>query len=119
MVAKNSPASPAQDRQLVITRVFDAPRELVFKAWTDPEHLERWYAPKGCTTTIRKLEFRRGGVFHHCIRNPRVGDCWCKGAYREIVVPERIVYTLAITDEKETLSSPWMSGWTPTGREKR
>lgn len=103
---RDSTVEDTSGQEVVITRVFDAPRELVFEAWTDPEHLMRWFAPKGCTTHFSKMEFRQGGVFHSCIRNPRVHDCWCKGVYREIVVPERIVYTLAVSDENGNSVEP-------------
>ena len=81
-----------------IERVFDAPRELVFDAWTKVEHLLQWYAPHGCTVRIVELDARPGGRFHFCIHNPSFGDCWCVGVYREVVRPERIVYTLATAD---------------------
>jgi uncharacterized protein YndB with AHSA1/START domain len=103
---RDSTVGDPSRQEVVITRDFDAPRELVFKAWSDPEHLMRWFAPKGCTTHFSKMDFRQGGVFHSCIRNPRVHDCWCKGVYREIVVPERIVYTLAVSDENGNLVEP-------------
>jgi uncharacterized protein YndB with AHSA1/START domain len=89
----------ASGPEIHITRVFDAPRELVFRAWTDREHLLRWHAPRGCSLVIRELDFRPGGVFHYAIQIADGRECWCKGVYREIVEPERIVYTLARTDE--------------------
>jgi uncharacterized protein YndB with AHSA1/START domain len=89
--------SPAPDRTVVISRVFDAPRELVFEAWTTPEYLLRWFAPHGCSFHIERIDVRPGGGFHSCIRDGAF-ECWCVGAYREIVRPERLVYTLAIAD---------------------
>jgi uncharacterized protein YndB with AHSA1/START domain len=97
---------PNSDREVLITRLFDSPRELVFAAWTDPEHLEHWYAPNGCTIHFAKLDLRQGGRFHSCIRSPDGHECWCVGVYREIVVPERIVYTLAIADEQGNRVEP-------------
>jgi uncharacterized protein YndB with AHSA1/START domain len=99
MAARSDSAVESAARDVVITRVFDAPRELVFKAWTDREHLSRWYAPRGCTITFRTLDVREGGVFHSCIRSPDGHACWCKGVYREVVEPKRIVQTLVITNE--------------------
>jgi uncharacterized protein YndB with AHSA1/START domain len=93
----------ATDREVLITRVFDAPRDLVFQAWTDPEHLQRWHAPHGCTIRFAALDLRQGGELHSCIHTPDGQDCWCKGTYLEIVVPERIVYTLAMSDEHGNL----------------
>lgn len=92
----------AADPQVEITRLFDAPREAVFRAWSDPEILKRWHAPQGCELSHAAVDFRVGGVLHTCIRTPG-GDCWCKGVYREIVVPEKIVYTMAFADEKGNL----------------
>jgi uncharacterized protein YndB with AHSA1/START domain len=95
---RNRPADDSSDREIVITRVFDAPRELVFKAWTDPARLMRWWAPKGCTTPVCKVDLRPGGAFHYCMRLPEGREIWGMGTYREIVAPERIVYTDAFAD---------------------
>lgn len=86
------------DREIVITRVLDAPREQVFKAWTDPEHLARWWGPNGFTTPVCKMDVRPGGVLHYCMRSPEGHDFWGKGVYREVVEPERIVYTDTFAD---------------------
>ena len=113
---RSSMQTQAEERsggQVLITRVFDAPRELVFKAWTDPEHLVRWYAPRGCTIYFRELDIRPGGAFHSSIRTPDGHDCWCKGVYREIVAPERIVYTLAVADAEGNLVGPTDVGMDP------
>ena len=88
------------ERELVITRVFDAPRELVFKAWTDPEHFVRWWGPRGFTTPVCKIDLRLGGAIHFCMRSPEGRDYWCGGVYREIVAPERIVCTDYFADEE-------------------
>jgi uncharacterized protein YndB with AHSA1/START domain len=80
-------------RELVITRVFDAPRELVFRAWVDPEHLVRWSAPKGFTIWFNEGEVRPGGSYRLCMRSPEGEDHWLRGVYREIVEPERLVFT--------------------------
>jgi uncharacterized protein YndB with AHSA1/START domain len=81
---------------LAITRVFNAPRELVFSAWTAPEHLQRWQgAPQGMTITTNIVDFRPGGEFRLCMRSTDGVDHWLQGVYREIVPPERIVFTHA------------------------
>jgi uncharacterized protein YndB with AHSA1/START domain len=85
--------------QVLIIQEFDAPRELVFKVWTDAKHLENWYAPEGCEIKIRKFDFRVGGQFLHCIYNDAFGDCWCAGVFEEIIEPEKIVYQLSLSDE--------------------
>jgi uncharacterized protein YndB with AHSA1/START domain len=83
---------------LVITRTFDAPRDLVFRAWTEPERLMRWWAPKGCTTPFCTVDLRPGGRFHYCMRLPEGREIWAIGVYREIVAPERLVYTDSFAD---------------------
>jgi uncharacterized protein YndB with AHSA1/START domain len=99
--------------EVLITHVFDAPRDLVFQAWTDPEHLSRWHAPRGCTIRFSRFDFRPGGIFISHLRNPASYDCLCKGVYREIVVPERIVYTLSFSDENGNLVEPSAKGMDP------
>jgi uncharacterized protein YndB with AHSA1/START domain len=89
-----------QEEQVLITRVFDAPRDLVFKAWTDCERLMRWWGPKGFTTPLCKIDLRPEGVFHNCMRSPEGRDYCGKGVYREIVEPERITYTDFFVDEE-------------------
>jgi uncharacterized protein YndB with AHSA1/START domain len=96
-----------------IERIFDAPRERVFEAWTRAEFLLRWYAPQGCTIHFEHIDVRPGGRFHSCIHNPAFGDCWCVGVYREIVRPERIVYTLAIADSAGNEIDPVQAGHDP------
>jgi uncharacterized protein YndB with AHSA1/START domain len=94
------------DGSLVIVRVIDAPRELVFKAWTNPEHLMRWWAPKGCSTPFCKVELRPGGKFHYCMRLPEGRDIWGIGIYREIMAPARLVYTDSFADAQGNPVSP-------------
>jgi uncharacterized protein YndB with AHSA1/START domain len=108
------PARPAEDtRTIRIERLFDAPRELVFDAWARPEQLVQWYAPRGCTIEIRSIDVRNGGRFHWCIHNPSFGDCWCVGVFREVVRPERIVYTLATADSAGKQIEPVQAGHDP------
>ena len=90
----------ASDREIVITRVFDAPRELVWKAWTDPERVKKWWGPKGYTAPVCKMDLREGGKYLYCMRSPEGQDFWSTGVYREIVEPERIVVTHSFADEK-------------------
>jgi uncharacterized protein YndB with AHSA1/START domain len=86
------------ERDILITRVFDAPRERVFKAWTEPAQLMRWWAPRGFTTPVCKTDPRPGGIFHYCMRAPDGPDIWGIGIYQEIIEPERIVYTDSFAD---------------------
>jgi uncharacterized protein YndB with AHSA1/START domain len=85
-------ANPSEDLGIVVTRIFDAPRELVFKMFTDPKHLARFWGPKGFTSTVREMDPRPGGTFRLEMRGPDGAICPCEGVYREVVEPERIVY---------------------------
>jgi uncharacterized protein YndB with AHSA1/START domain len=87
-------------QDLVITRVFDAPRESVWKAWTDPEAVKRWWGPKDYTAPDCKSDLREGGKYLYCMRSPEGQNYWSTGVYREIVEPERIVSTHSFADEK-------------------
>lgn len=80
------------DRELVITRLFHAPRELVFKVFTDPVHVVRWWGPRGCSTTIREMDVRPGGVWRYVMHGPGGVDWTNRIRYKEVVVPERLVY---------------------------
>ncbi len=91
---KSSLVTTAAEPELVIKRLFDAPRSLVFDAWTKPEHLEHWQgAPRGFTVTAHDVDLRPGGAFRICMRSPEGVDHWLQGVYREIVKPERLVFT--------------------------
>jgi uncharacterized protein (TIGR02246 family) len=83
---------------LVITRTFDAPRALVFKAWTDPELGKAWSAPQGFTVPHSEGDLRPGGAWRLCMRKPGEADLWVGGVYREVVAPERLVSTHAWED---------------------
>lgn len=101
------------DREVLITRLFDAPRELVFDAWTDPEILLKWHAPSGCSIQYRSIDVRKGGTFHSCIKIPNGEECWCRGVYLEVKYPERIIYTIALADESGKLKQPDAVGKDP------
>ncbi len=94
---KSSEAQAAEP-ELVITRIFDAPRELVWKAWTDPQHLMRWWGPKNFTTPVAKIDLRVGGKYLSCMRSPEGQDYWSTGTYLEIEPPERLVCTDSFAD---------------------
>lgn len=86
------------DRELVITRIIDAPRALVFKAWIQPEHVARWWGPQGFTATYCEMDIRVGGKYRCGMRSPQGTEHRKVGVYREIVEPERIVFTFAWED---------------------
>lgn len=93
MSAMNKPVTTPEQRDLIITRTFDAPRDLVWKAWTDPEHVMRWWGPQYFTSPVCKIDLRVGGKYLFCMRAPDGQDYYSTGVYQEIVPPERIVYT--------------------------
>ena len=97
-MSARSLSHPRDAENIVIERIFDAPREMVFEAWTKPEYLVAWFAPRDCTIEFPRIDVRPGGGFHSRIRNPAFGDCWCVGEYLDIVRPQRIVYSIAIAD---------------------
>ncbi|HWL38661.1 MAG TPA: SRPBCC domain-containing protein [Gemmatimonadaceae bacterium] len=98
MAVKSSGKKAASGRELVIERTFDAPRELVWKAWTDPEMLKQWSAPHGVAIPVSEGELRPGGKWRACMHTPEGKDLWLGGTYREIVPPERLVFTHAWDD---------------------
>ena len=79
--------------ELLIRRSLDAPRELVFKCWTEPERLSRWCCPKGFTLPHSEGEIRTGGSFRTCMRGPDGTEYWLSGTYKEIVPPRRLVFS--------------------------
>jgi uncharacterized protein YndB with AHSA1/START domain len=100
MGAKSSRATTdTASRELVITRVFDAPRSLVFKAWTHPDHLKRWWGPHGFTVLSCTMDFRVGGGWSLSMQSPAGVVDRQRGLFREIVEPERLAFTYAFEDE--------------------
>jgi len=91
-----------QARTLVLSRVFDAPRRVLFAAWTTPTQVAAWWGPLGYVTTNCEMDIRPGGSFRVCMRSPEGVDHWKVGMYREIVPPERIVFTFAWSDAAGT-----------------
>lgn len=99
MLARNSAPSHSMtltlpsDREIVLTRVFAAPRRLVFEAWTRPEHVRQWYGCSMMTLAVCEIDLRVGGSYRYVMRAPDGGDHTMTGTYREIVPPGRLVYT--------------------------
>jgi uncharacterized protein YndB with AHSA1/START domain len=106
MAVRTSTVATPAECELVITRVLEAPRSLVFKAWTEPEHFVRWWGPNGFTTPFCKMDVRPGGVTHFCMRSPEGRDYWGRWVYREVVPPERIVFTDTFADEEGNPAEP-------------
>ncbi len=95
MAASNpgtSPASNSADREILVTRLFDAPRELVFEAWTNLKHIPHWWGPKGFATTVHEMDVRPGGVWRLTMRGPDGRDYKNRIVFVEVAKPERLVY---------------------------
>jgi uncharacterized protein YndB with AHSA1/START domain len=107
----NQPASP--EREFSLTRVFNAPRDAVFRAWTAAEGLVRWFGPKGFECIVATLDLRPGGVFHYCLRGPNGMEMWGKFVYEEVAAPERLVYVNAFSDKDGSLTRHPMSATWP------
>jgi uncharacterized protein YndB with AHSA1/START domain len=102
-MAETSDASTSTaERELVITRVFDAPRELVWKAWTDPELAKQWSGPRGFTAKDFSLDPRPGGEWHLTMHSPETGKLTNRGVVRDSVEPERLVFTFAWDNDDGT-----------------
>jgi uncharacterized protein YndB with AHSA1/START domain len=102
-------AAPTSDRELVLTRLIDAPRTKVFKAWTDPELLKQWFAPLPYTTPVAELDVRPGGANLIVMRDPQGNDLPNRGVYLEVVENERLVFTDAYTKAWEPSRKPFMT----------
>lgn len=109
----NTPDTMTPVQEVFITRLINAPRKLVFSAWTDPAHLKHWYAPDGCTIDIVRYDFREGGTFLTCIHTPADHDCWCKGVFHKIAAPEQLVYSMIIADKQGNSINPVDAGMDP------
>ncbi len=88
----------SEQERMVVTRIFDAPRELVWKAWTDQKYVMQWWGPKGFTAPVCRMDFRVGGKFLCCMRAPDGQEFWNGGEYHEIVLHEKIVLSMYFAD---------------------
>jgi uncharacterized protein YndB with AHSA1/START domain len=98
----NKSAEELANRELVITRTFDAPREIVFKMWTDPKRMAQWWGPHGFTNPVCELDVRPGGAIRIDMRGPEGTVYPMTGTFREIVRPERLVFTAEALDQSGT-----------------
>jgi uncharacterized protein YndB with AHSA1/START domain len=107
--ATSTAASNEMERELTLVRIFNAPREVVFKAWTDPKQLATWWGPKVFTNPVCEVDARPGGAWRIVMRAPDGTEYPCGGVYREIVAPERLVFTNNATDRD---GKPLLEGFT-------
>ncbi|MGB9177125.1 MAG: SRPBCC domain-containing protein [Methanoregula sp.] len=106
-------ATKTCEDEIVITRFFDAPRDLVWKAWTEPELVMQWWGPKNYTSPSCRIDLRVGGTYLYCMRSPDGRDYWSTGLFREVRKPERIVCTDSFSDEKGTIVPATYYGMSP------
>jgi uncharacterized protein YndB with AHSA1/START domain len=98
--------------EFVLTRLFDAPRELAFKAWTEPERLAKWFGPKGLKADVASMDLRPGGVYHYGMSLPDGKRMWGKWTFREVVRPERLVFVQCFSDENQGVTRhPMNATW--------
>jgi uncharacterized protein YndB with AHSA1/START domain len=96
----------------VVSREFNAPRDLVWKAWTDRESFIKWFGPKGCTITHAAMDFRVGGELHYGLRMPNGHEMWGKWIFREIVAPEKIVLANSFSNKDgDIIRPPFPGNW--------
>src|SRR5437667_12525493 len=100
MAERTDAPMTAEERVLIVERVFDAPRELVWQGWTDPEQVMRWWGPKGLTSPACEIDLRVGGKYVCCMRTPQGEGFWDMGVYREIVRYDRSVSRQRLADDK-------------------
>lgn len=112
-------AHDQQKMEFEISRVFDVPRDRLWRTWAEREQLEKWFGPKGCTISAARHEFRPGGIFHYSMRLPDGKRMWGKFVYREIVPNQRIVWVNSFSDEnagitRHPLKASWPREMLPT-----
>jgi uncharacterized protein YndB with AHSA1/START domain len=103
MAMANEMVAGAQPEPLVVSRIFTAPRDLVFRAWSSADHLQRWFCPALFTVPQAEMEFRVGGAFNICMRSPEGTEHWTRGHYVEIVPPSRLVIEMDVIGDQGRL----------------
>ena len=108
---ESQPTASSANLPFTITRVVRAPKDLVWKAWTDRDQLQQWFGPKGVPITTCSLDFRIGGRFHFCLQVPG-GDMWAQWIFREIAAPDRLQFVSTFSDEKgDVTRAPFEGEW--------
>jgi uncharacterized protein YndB with AHSA1/START domain len=116
MAKKNEPTTATAQPDFVITRVFAAPRELLWAAWADPRQLAKWWGPRGLNTEVTKLDVRPGGAYRLVMRSAEGVEYPMQGIYREVVKPERLVYTCDLSEHPDEWHDLIDRSWRTTGR---
>jgi uncharacterized protein YndB with AHSA1/START domain len=105
-------SATGQSKEFIISRTFDAPRDLVWKCFTDPEHMKHWWGPKGFRVRVSKMDLRVGGRYHYALEASNGEIMWGKMAFREIAPPQRLVWINSFSDETGgTARHPWHMSW--------
>ncbi|MDF2651122.1 MAG: Activator of Hsp90 ATPase 1 family protein [Paenibacillus sp.] len=105
--------TPNQQFAMVFTRIFEVPRELIFKMWTESGHFSNWWGPKGFSLQVAKMDVRPGGMFLGNQTSPDGNHVvWGKFAYQEVVAPEKVVFVQSFSDEEgNTIRAPFNASW--------
>ena len=111
MTEQDQAKGTTSEDAVVLERELDASRDIVWQAWTDPEHFARWYGPDGFTVPHCTMELRVGGSIRICMRHPQYGDMWSAGVFDEIDPPARLVYREYMTDPDGNKVSPPHPDW--------
>jgi uncharacterized protein YndB with AHSA1/START domain len=107
-MSATAPATP----EFVVTRAFDAPREVVWKSWTQAERLAQWWGPKGCAIRVVKLDLRPGGIFHYAMRLQPGHEMFGRFVYREIAAPQRLEFINSFSDPAAGMArAPFSQTW--------
>jgi uncharacterized protein YndB with AHSA1/START domain len=111
-ILEGSGAGESADSEFIVIRTFDAPRELVFKAWTEPDRLASWFGPKGFAMLSSTLDLKPGGVYHYGMKSPDGQVMWGRWVFREIVAPERLTFVASFSDEAGGVTRhPFATDW--------
>jgi uncharacterized protein YndB with AHSA1/START domain len=95
----------AKDNEIIITRSYHAPRELVYEAWTTPEHIQHWWGPNGFTITIYEMDVRPGGIWKYMMHGPDGTDYPNKIVYKTVIAPERLTYSHGTWEDEDASES--------------
>jgi uncharacterized protein YndB with AHSA1/START domain len=112
-MAKGNVAGERGKQEVFITRLFDAPREMVWQAWTKPEHFMLWWGPRDFTCPYCEMDLREGGKYLNCMRSPEGKEYWGTGVFQEIIPMERLVFTDSFADENGNVVPGTYYGMSP------